>query len=65
MVAEVKEKAVLFLGLDEDDVTGDDVGLESFEVRDDGAEGGGDDGDDEDVCELIIPARGKDMSKDM
>jgi len=64
-VAEVKEEAVFFLGLDEDDVTGDDVGLESFEVRDDGAEGGGEDGDDEDVCELIIPARGKDMSKDI
>jgi hypothetical protein len=51
-----EEEGIIFLELDEDDVTGDDVGVEPLEVWEDGAEG-----EEDEDCELIVPTRGQDV----
>ncbi|KAK3936624.1 hypothetical protein QBC46DRAFT_394518 [Diplogelasinospora grovesii] len=60
--ADAKEHktGIIFLELDEDDVTADDVGMSPFEVR--GEEEEENDDDEAGLCELIVPNTGNDHS---
>ena len=51
-------ETIVFLGLDEDDVTADDMGLESIELDDgeDGRDGRGSDEGENSLCEFIPPS---------
>jgi hypothetical protein len=62
--ADAKERktGIIFLELDEDDVTADDVGMRSFEVWDEEEEEEGNDDDEAGLCELIVPNTGNDHS---